>query len=168
MSGVDYAVLAIIVLSAGIGVWRGFVREALSLAIWIFAFWLAYLGSGVFEPYLSGFIADQALRTVFAFIVLFLGIHIVGFIVSRLLSTLIKSIGLKGVDRVLGAVFGVVRGAVVIAVLVLIAGLTPLAQESFWQQSYMIGVTEDALSWVQKHYPLEAVKQHLVGFNLST
>ncbi len=163
MSAIDYVVLGIVVLSAGIGVWRGFVREALSLAIWILAFWLAYVGAAVIEIYFQDVFVDQSLRLVVSFVILFLGVHIAGFIISRLLSTLIKSIGLKGVDRVAGGAFGIVRGVVVISVLVLIAGLTPVAEETFWRDSFMIGVTENVLDWVQKHYPLETVSENLAN-----
>ncbi len=163
MSGIDYAVLGIIVLSAVIGVWRGFVREALSLAIWVLAFWLAYAGAGSAEVYLRGWISDQSLRLVVGFVLLFLLVHIAGFVVSRLLSTLIRSIGLKGVDRVAGAGFGFVRGAVVVAAIILVVRLTPLVDEPVWQQSYMIAVFDNALEWVNQYYPLGAVSERLAN-----
>lgn len=163
MSGIDYAILGIITLSAAIGVWRGFVREALSLVIWIGAFWLAYAGAGVAEVYLDRWIMDQALRLVVAFILLFLCVHIAGFIISRLLSTLIRSIGLKGVDRVAGAAFGVVRGAVVVIAIVLVASLTPVVDEPVWKESFMIVVVEDALKWVERYYPLANVSESLAS-----
>ncbi|MFC1750570.1 CvpA family protein [Pseudomonadota bacterium] len=163
MSGIDYAILGIITLSAAIGVWRGFVREALSLAIWVSAFWLAYAGAGVVEVHLDGWIADQSLRLVAAFILLFLCVHIAGFVISRLLSTLIRSIGLKGVDRVAGAAFGIVRGAVVIAAIILVAGLTPVIDEPLWKESFMIVVIEDALKWVEQYYPLASVSESLAN-----
>jgi len=163
MSGIDYAVLGIILLSAAIGVWRGFVREALSLAIWVLAFWLAYAGAGSAEVYLRSLILDQSLRLVVSFVLIFLLVHIAGFVVSRLLSTLIKSIGLKGVDRVAGAGFGVMRGAVVIAVIILVVRLTPFAGEPAWQQSYMIAVFNNALEWVEQRYPLGVITERLTS-----
>ena len=163
MSGVDYAILGIITLSAAIGIWRGFVREALSLAVWVSAFWLAYAGASVAESYLDGWIVDQSLRLVAAFVLLFLCVHIAGFVISRLLSTLIRSIGLKGVDRVAGAGFGVVRGVVVVAAIILVAGLTPVVDDPVWQESYMIAVIENGLAWVEQYYPLAAVGENLAS-----
>jgi len=165
MSSIDYLIMGIILVSALIGIWRGFVREALSLLIWVAAFWLAYVGATALEVYLAGMISDQALRLAVSFVVLFLAVHIVGFIISRLLSTVIKSVGLRGVDRVAGAGFGLVRGFVVIAVLVLLAGMTPMVQETIWQQSYMVGVIEQVLAWLQMNYPLDQMGHAVAGMS---
>jgi membrane protein required for colicin V production len=165
MSSIDYLILGLIVISALIGIWRGFVREALSLLIWAAAFWLAYAGATVLEVYLAGMISDQALRLAVSFVALFLTVHIVGFIISRLLSTVIKSVGLRGVDRVAGAGFGLVRGVVVVAVVVLLVGMTPMAQEATWQQSYMVGAIKQMLTWLQMNYPLDQMGQAVVGMN---
>lgn len=163
MSSIDYVILAVIVVSALIGVWRGFVREALSLLVWLLAFWFAYSWSQTLEYMLVDIVAEQGLRLVVTFVALFLSVHIVGFIVSRLLSVLIKSIGLRGVDRVAGAGFGLVRGIVAIAALVLVAEMTPITQEIMWQQSFMVSVFKDALAWVQLYYPLDIVGDAFVA-----
>lgn len=154
MTAIDYVILVMAGLSVLIGVWRGFVREALSLLIWVLAFWVAYVWTASLEGYLEGMLSDPALRRILAFVVLFLAVHIVGFVVARLLSAIIKSIGLRGVDRVAGAGFGLVRVVVVVAVLVLLIGLTPMQQETVWQQSLIVPVFNDVLQWVQAHYPL--------------
>ena len=163
MSGIDYVILGIIALSALLGVWRGFVREALSLLIWIVAVWFAYAWAMRLEVYLGNVIDDQGLRVIVTFVTLFLAVHIIGFVVSRLLAAMIKSIGLSGVDRVAGAGFGLVRGVVGIAVLVLLAEMTPVQQEAMWQQSYMVSVFKDVLQWVQMHYPLDDIGAALVA-----
>jgi len=163
MSSIDYAILVVIVLSALIGIWRGFVREALSLLIWVVAFWVAYSWSQTLAPMLDGFIVDPGLRLIVSFVVLFLAVHIVGFIVSRLLSVLIRSVGLKGVDRVAGGGFGLLRGVIVIAVLVLLAEMTPITQEVMWQQSFMVPVFKDALEWIQLNYSFDEVGNAFVA-----
>jgi len=163
MSGIDYVILAVIVVSALIGIWRGFVREALSLLVWVVAFWFAYSWSQSLTFMLVDFIVDPGLRLIVTFVVLFLSVHIVGFVVSRLLSALIKSVGLKGVDRVAGAGFGLVRGIVAIAALVLVAEMTPITQEAMWQQSFMVSMFMDALEWIQLYYPLDKVENALVA-----
>lgn len=154
MTGVDYAILAIVLVSALIGLWRGFVREALSLAIWVLAFWAAYSLAAVIEVYFAAWLTDSALRTAVAFVVIFLLIHIVGFVVSRLLSKLVKAVGLRSVDRVAGAGFGLVRALVVVAVTVLLVNLTPLSNEPAWQGSYLVALTGQLLAWLQARYPM--------------
>jgi len=163
MSSIDYAILVVIVFSASIGVWRGFVREALSLVVWVAAFWFAYSWSQTLAFMLDGFIADPGLRLIVTFVVLFLAVHIVGFVVSRLLSVLIRSVGLKGVDRVAGGGFGLLRGIIIISVLVLLAEMTPITQEVMWQQSFMVSVFKDALEWVQLNYSFDEVGDALVA-----
>ena len=154
MNGIDYIILTLIGISAAIGIWRGFAREALSLAVWMGAFWLGYAAAPVLEIYLDGLIAEQTLRVVAMFILVFLAVHIVGFFVARLMSTIIKSIGLRSVDRVAGAGFGVLRGVVAIAVVVLLIGMSPIKDEPFWIESYMVAVFAVGLEWVQEVYPL--------------
>ncbi len=155
MSTLDYLIIAVIALSTLIGIWRGFVREALSLVVWVAAFWLAYLWAGTVASYFVEMISDQTLRLLTAFVLLFLTVHVVGFVTARLLATLLASIGLGGVDRLAGGGFGVVRGVLMVAVVVLIAGMTPVTQASSWQHSYMVGLFADGLAWVQHYYPLD-------------
>lgn len=157
MSGIDYLILGIIVISAMIGIWRGFVREALSLIVWVAAFWLAYVWASTLEVMLVDLLADQAVRIIICFVVLFLMVHVAGFVLSRLLSSLIRSIGLKGVDRVAGAGFGFVRGFIAVVALVLLVDMTPLMQHKAWQQSIIVPMFKDAIEWAQLNYPLENI-----------
>ncbi len=154
LNSLDYIILILIAFSAVIGIWRGFVREALSLAVWGGAFWLGYVASPILAVYLDGLIAEQTVRLVAAFVLVFLAVHVLGFFVARLLSTIIKSIGLRAVDRVAGAGFGILRGVIAIAAIVLVAGMTPLREEAFWQQAYLVAVVNLGLEWVQQYYPL--------------
>ncbi len=155
MSGIDYTILAIIGLSTLLGLWRGLVREALSLAVWGLAFGLAYALASYVEFYFAGFIDDPSARLVAAFVAIFIVVHVIGFFVARLTSTLLKTVGLKGVDRVAGGGFGLARGVVIVAVLVLIFGMTPAVEEPLWQQSMMIDYFVQTLGWLQSNYPLE-------------
>lgn len=157
MTAVDFVIIATIALSTLIGLWRGFVREALSLVIWVAAFWISYAWAGTFEPHLGSWISERSLRLVTAFVLLFLMVHVVGFVVSRLITALFESIGLSGVNRLAGGGFGLVRGGLLIAALVLVVGMTPLADGSPWRQSYMIGLFSEGLAWVQHYYPLDTL-----------
>lgn len=155
MSSVDYLIIAIIAVSTLIGIWRGFVREALSLLIWVAAFWLSYAWAGTFEAYFNSWISDRSLRLISAFVLLFLTVHVAGFVIARLMSSLLESVGLGGVDRVAGGGFGIARGVVLVAAGVLVVGMTPIAKEPLWQHSYMIDRFSDGLAWVQRYYPLD-------------
>ncbi len=155
MSSVDYLIIAIIVLSMLIGIWRGFVREALSLLIWLAAFWLSYVWAGTFEVYFSSWISERSLRLITAFVLMFLAVHIAGFVITRLLVSLLASIGLGGVDRLAGGGFGIIRGVVLMMAVVLVIGMTPIAEKPLWRHSYMVGLFAEGLVWVQHYYPLD-------------
>lgn len=133
----DYIVLGIFFISAFLSVMRGLVREVLSLAGWVVAFVFAGSFSVDFEPFLPSEIGGESLRMLVSFVVVFISVLIVSVLVTMLLSSFIKGIGLGFVDRILGAVFGFLRGLLVVTVLVLIAGLTALPHQSFWQQALL-------------------------------
>lgn len=135
---VDWAILGIIGLSAAISTLRGFFREALSLLGWVLAFWVALTYTQPLALHLSGLIAIHSLRLGVAFFALFLATLLVVTLVNFLIWQLIDKTGITGTDRMLGVVFGIARGVIIVAVLILLAGLTPLPQDSWWQQSVLI------------------------------
>ena len=138
MIWIDYAILAIVGISAVISLMRGFIREALSLASWVVAFWIALEFWGEAAVWLDGYIEGPSERVGVAFIVIFFGVLLLCAIIIRLVCQLVEGTGLSGIDRTLGIVFGVLRGAVIAAVLVLLAGLTPLPRYSWWDQSLLL------------------------------
>ena len=149
----DYVVLGIILVSVLLSIIRGFVRESLSLAGWIVAFVVAGSFAVAFEPMLPPEIGGESIRLLAAFIVLFLSVLIVAILITKLLSALIKSVGLGFIDRFLGAAFGFLRGLLVVTVLVLIAGLTALPQQSFWQQALLSQPLENVAMKVMPWLP---------------
>ena len=134
----DYAILAIVGISGVISLMRGFVREALSLAGWVAAFWTAIAFSGQAAVWLEGYISVPSVRVGIAFSVLLIGVLLLCGIVLRLAGTLVDRTGMSGTDRTLGIVFGVLRGVVITGLLVLLAGLTPLPQDPWWGQSILL------------------------------
>jgi membrane protein required for colicin V production len=131
----DLAVLGIVALTVLVAAWRGFVREAIALASWFVAFWaaLAFVGAG--EALLSGVISEPRVRSVVAFAAVFLAVLVATGLAGRALSKLVHLAGLGLVDRFLGAAFGLAKGSIVVLVLVLLAGLTPLPQQPWWRDS---------------------------------
>jgi membrane protein required for colicin V production len=138
MIWVDYVIIGIIALSAIIGLARGLIREVLALAVWIvaaFAAWMFYVPvAAQLEPW----IATPSIRMAAAVVILVLGVLVIGAIVAYLLSVLVDKTGLTGTDRLLGMVFGAGRGAVLVALLVFLATLTPVAEDPWWSQSRLL------------------------------
>ncbi len=138
LNGFDYVILGVIVVSALIGVARGFVREVLSLISWILAFWLAFTYASDASLYLEKYLDASTLRIAAAFTVLFVGGLIVLTIVSFMIYRVLSISGVSGPDRMLGAVFGLFRAAAIVAGFILIAGVTPLPQEPWWRESMLV------------------------------
>ena len=138
MIWIDYAVLAIVGISGVISLMRGFVREALSLAGWIAAFWIALAFSGQAAGWLEGYVSVPSVRMGIAFAAIFFGVLLLGGVVLRLAGLLVERTGMSGTDRTLGIVFGVLRGVVITGLLVLLAGLTALPRDPWWEQSVLL------------------------------
>jgi membrane protein required for colicin V production len=153
MIWVDYAILAIIAVSALISVLRGFVREALSLVAWILAFWVALSFAPVASEYLAPYIQTPSVRTMAAFGLLFVVVLLLAALVNNLAVKLVKSTGLSGTDRMLGVIFGVARGVVIVAVLVLLAGLTPAPSDPWWKESLFIEHFQQMAIWMRGFLP---------------
>lgn len=153
MIWVDYAILAIVALSAIIGLFRGFFREALGLAIWILAFWLAFRLAEFGGGLLTDWISVRSVRLGIAFGTVFVLVLILGAVANYLIGKLISRTGFAGTDRTLGGVFGVVRGVAVLVLLVLLAGLTPVPRDAWWRQSLFIGHLQSGALWVRDWLP---------------
>jgi len=149
MVWVDYLIPGIIVVSALLSLVRGFVREAMSLAGWLIATWVAlHYSQPLAEAFLAG-ISAPSLRVGVAFVILFVIVLVLSALINRLASQLVKKTGLTGTDRMIGMLFGAVRGAVVVAVLVLLAGMTTMPQDPWWQESVTIDYFQDLAVWLQ-------------------
>jgi membrane protein required for colicin V production len=126
----DYVIVSIIAISAVIGLARGFVREVLSLAIWGVAMIFAIGFAGDIAASLPKRLEDESLRYVTAFSIVFVGTLVIGALVQWIVSRLVQATGLSGTDRLLGLLFGGLRGAVVCIVAVI--ALRPFAYEQPW------------------------------------
>ncbi|HTT07235.1 MAG TPA: CvpA family protein [Gammaproteobacteria bacterium] len=135
---VDIGILAVIGISTLISLFRGFVREVLSLVAWVAAFWVAITFSPQLADLLTSKISVPSARTFLAFGALFLATLFAGGLINFLIGKLIKATGLSGTDRMLGIFFGLARGIAIVTVLVLLAGLTPLPKDPWWHESQFI------------------------------
>lgn len=153
MAWIDIAIIALIVLSALLSLFRGFVKEALALASWLIALWVAMIFYEDLAAILAQWIAEPSIQNIAAFSLIFIGILLVGALVNYLASKLVVKTGLAMTDRMLGVVFGLARGAVIVAIMVLFAGLTPMPQDSWWQSSQLIGYFQDFALWMREFLP---------------
>lgn len=135
MTAFDYAVLLIIGFSILLSVLRGAVREILALASWVAAFLFANAWSVWLAQQLPPSIPNEQLKLLAAFLILFLAVLLLMTLFAIALSELIKKIGLGGMDRGLGALFGLARGLLIVMVLVLLGGLTSLPREAVWRDA---------------------------------
>ncbi|MDP5209939.1 CvpA family protein [Microbulbifer sp. 2205BS26-8] len=139
MNWADWIILAIVGISTLIGLGRGFVRETLSLLTWVAAFIVAMLFRDQLAPLLSNLVDTPSLQVITAFAILFFGTLLVGAGLNTMLSAFVESTGLSGTDRVLGVLFGLVRGSIVVmALLILAPALVPVEQDSWWGDSVLI------------------------------
>ena len=134
----DYTLIAVVVLSALISLLRGFVREAMALLGWVAAVWIVLTFTAPVSSLFAEHIDVPSMRLATAAIVLFVGTLILSGVVVYLIGLLVDKTGLSGTDRVLGIVFGAARGVIIAAVLVTLAGLTPMPRDPWWQQSVLL------------------------------
>ena len=160
MELVDYFVLGIIAISILVGAIRGFIKEAFSLAVWAAAFLVAFQYSGTLALQLESHIELPSVRTSLAFAGLFISVLLVGGLITFLLGKLVEKTGLSGTDRLLGGVFGGVRGVVIILFMMLAAGLTPIPQDPWWQQSRTIQSLMPLAKWSTQFLP-DYIMEHL-------
>lgn len=160
MTLLDYAVLAIIGFSILLSVIRGLVREVVALAAWAIAFVVAYLFGGQLAALMPVEIPGEELRWLAGFATLFFLVLLVMSLVAIALSQLVKSAGLSVEDRVLGAVFGLVRGLTLVMMLVLIAGATPLPQQPVWREAMLRPLLERIALGIKGWLP-PALGQHI-------
>ena len=151
----DWIVGAVLLVSLLLGAWRGLVYEVLSLANWIAAFLLAkWLASDVAQRLpMSG--VSEAIRYAAAFAVVFVLSVFVGGLLATLIKKLFAAVGLQAADRALGAVFGLLRGVIVLLVATAIVSMTPLHRSAWWQGSVAVGLTQTALQGLKPVMPQE-------------
>jgi membrane protein required for colicin V production len=132
---VDWALLAVLAISVVVGLWRGLVFEVLSLAGWVVAFIAAQALAPLAAAYVPVGVAGSALNHGIAFLATFVLALVVWALASRLVRLLIHATPLQPVDRVLGGVFGLARGAVLLLAVATVVMLSPAQRSTAWQQS---------------------------------
>lgn len=145
MTVFDYVFLAVLLLSAIVGMWRGLVSEIVSLLAWVLALLAAWRYAGEAAQLLAGVIAEPAWRHVAGFGLIFVAVLLVAALLRFLLRELLKAVGLGGADRIFGAFFGLARGLAIAFAVVLLGGLLGVAREPWWTDAMFAPPLEAAV-----------------------
>ncbi len=159
MTAFDYAVLAIVAASMLLGLWRGVVSEILALVAWVASFLAARSWAEIAGDLYETVVADPTLRYAAGFATVMVAVLVLFAIARFVISMLLHAIGLGFADRLLGAVFGLARGGLIVFIAVLVAGMTTLPTAVWWRQAALTPPLETAVIAAKPWLPAEVVKR---------
>ena len=160
MTGFDYIVLTVLGLSVLVSLVRGAVREVVALASWIVSGFVAIRFAPSVSALFPSVVTSPEIRVAAAFIVVLVTCLLFFALVSLLLTKLMAKSGMNGTDRTLGALFGLLRGLVILVLLVLLGGLTPLPREPAWRNA-MFSPPLEALAIYARGYLPQRFTEHI-------
>lgn len=150
---IDIGVIVILALSILVGLWRGLIREVIALLTWILAFVVATIFA---EPLASKFTnavngnseSVSYLALGISFVCIFIGILILGRILSYILSSAAETGGVGIGNRILGALFGLARGVLVVLVIMFLMQMSSYVDRPEWKQSKFVNLFTPAIQWI--------------------
>jgi membrane protein required for colicin V production len=142
MKSADYWVVAIVLLSAIVGLMRGFLRELVAVATWLLGLFIAWHFGPLLAPHLDGLLADEQIRPWAARAILLLGMLFVGSIAGVFIGHFFRLKMFIGTDRFLGFTCGLLRAGIVLAVVVIVCQLLRLDGAVWWHESVLIPYVE--------------------------
>jgi membrane protein required for colicin V production len=144
MNWIDYLLLALIVFSCIAGLMRGLLREVIALVTWIVAVWIAWTYASLVEPHLGGALANESVRPWVARALVFLAVLMVGGTLGLIISHFVRLSLFSRLDRAFGALFGLLRGLVMIGLFVILCHAVRLDGEQWWRESLLVPYGERA------------------------
>jgi len=156
LNWVDYVIIGVIVFSVIISFFRGFIREAISLVVWVFALVIALKYSTGLQAHLSSWIASETIRYFISFVGIFLVIIIVGMVVNSMIHRVVANAGLSMADRCLGIFFGAARGVAIVALMLLLITNLGTEKDSYTLYQSKLAIRfKPVVSWLDKYLPDE-------------
>ena len=162
MNITDYLVIAAIIISAVVGAMRGFLREAIALVTWIVALFIAWHFSDLIAPHLGGLLAGSQVRVWAARVILVVLILLLGAGIGATIAHFVRLSIFSGMDRLLGFVFGALRGMVLLGVFVILGQLLRLEGERWWSRSVLIPYGESVANGLRALVGEERVRHQVV------
>lgn len=153
MNWFDLTIISILAISVIVSLFRGLIREVLSLLIWVGAFWLAWTFVDKGAGWLQSFIELPSARHLIAFVALFLAALIVGGLINYLVGKMITKTGLGSTDRFFGMFFGLGRGVIAMTAIMLFLQATPFTQDPWWVESKLQPHFSKLANWVKAKMP---------------
>jgi membrane protein required for colicin V production len=159
MAAFDYAVIGIVALSLVLGLWRGVVSEMMALAAWVLAFMAALeFGAESGQLVFPG-IADPAVRALAGCALVFFGVLVAMSLVRMAVRSMVKALGLSVSDRLLGMIFGLARGVLLVMILVAVGGMTAAPQQVWWKQATLAPPLQTAVLAARPWMPDDLAKR---------
>jgi len=159
MTVFDYVVIGVVAISLLLGLWRGVVGEVIALAAWILAVMAAAEYGGQAGQAIFTGIADPAIRLLAGCVTVFVGVLVAMSLIRLAVRNMVKALGLSLSDRLLGAVFGLARGLLMIMVLVALGGMTAAPKQIWWKSAMFSAPLETAVLVTKSWLPDDLAKR---------
>ena len=153
MSAVDWICLGVLVASLLLGAWRGLLYEALAVAGWVCAYLAARWSADVVGRWLPVGDSPEGVRYAAGFVLVFIAVAFLGGMLAWAARHAAKALGMRPVDRIFGAAFGVLRGVLLLLAVAALAGMTPVGQAAWWRESASVQWLHMALLQLQPLLP---------------
>jgi len=154
---IDIIIIAFFAISILIGVYRGFVKEVLSVTSWVLAAVIAFKFGEQASVYVKPYIKQEPLDLAVAYVAVFLLTLIAFSVISHIISQIFSSSGMTGFDRSLGSLFGALRAAIVIAILIMVGRFMALDNQQWWLDSGFLDYFEPLVEWLKTFIPADIV-----------
>lgn len=155
----DIVLVIFFSISILVGIYRGFVKEVLSLGSWLLAGLVAFRFGEQVSVYIKPYVPQEPLDLAIAYVAVFIVALILFSIISHLISQIFASSGMGGIDRSLGSVFGAIRAGVIVAILIGVGTFMSMNEHEWWTSSQFLPYFEPLLEWMKTFLPEAIVKK---------
>jgi membrane protein required for colicin V production len=156
---VDLIIIGVIGLSSLTGLFRGVVKEVIALGVWIIAVWMGYNHAHSLTPWLQTYIQNPTACSAIAFIIIVIGVLLVGGILNFILGLMLRRTGLSSMDKILGMCFGFARGVFIVSLILAVVSMTSLPYQPYTQNSVICAKLQPVITWISGYFPM--VLNHL-------